>query len=284
MVLTIVMVTAGILVVLFTLREVFRDIFHPTLSGTVSDLAGHAASWMFRSTRFRAAVGPGALVTVIFLWVFSSAAGFALIYFPLFPEQLGPASATATIQQRALHSLYMSVGSLGTFQVFDVGIRNSWIRLIVGMEGLVGISLITASVSWLVLIYPALERMRFLSKRTFMLANAAERMKLARVESEWLISDMADRVVQARIDLILFPILMFFYPIDKKETLALALPHLQRIAEQCRQPHCSPTLQFAAEQLHDALLEFSRMICERIIESDPEDLTGTFRKFADLDR
>ena len=80
--------------------------------------------------------------------------------------------------------------------------------------------MITASVSWLVLIYPALERTRFLAKRAFVLARAAETSRLARVENENLIAAMADRVIQARIDLVLFPILMHFYPIDQNETLA----------------------------------------------------------------
>lgn len=284
MALTIVFEMAGIAVVLYTLREVFRDIFHPTLSGTVSDLVARSASRMFRRTRFRPAAGPGALVTVIVLWVVSSAVGFALIYYPLFPEQLGPASATASVEQRALHSLYMSIGALGTFQTFDVNIHNIWIRLIVGVEGLVGISLITASVSWLVLIYPALERIRFLAKRTLVLARAAEQLNGLRVHNQGLIMDMADRVVQARIDLILFPILLFFHPIDKNETLARALPHLQRIAEQCRGQECPLDLRFAAEQLHEALLEFSRMVSERLVQSDPADLTETLRRLDEMDR
>lgn len=283
MLLAVVMETAGIAIVLYTLREVFRDIFHPTRSGTLSDLLGRAASKMFRRTRFRAAAGPVALVAVIFVWVTSSAVGFAFTYYPLFPNQLSPASATSSILERALHSLYMSIGSLGTFQIFDVWVRSSWIRVIVALEGLVGISMITASVSWLVLIYPALERTRFLAKRAFVLARAGETSRLARVENENLIAAMADRVIQARIDLVLFPILMHFYPIDQNETLAHALPHLQRISDQCMGVECSPALQFAASQLHEALIDFSRMLCDRVLESDPEDLTATFRAFAALD-
>ena len=59
---------------------------------------------------------------MIFVWVTSSAVGFAFIYYPLFPNQLEPpASATSSILKRALHSLYMSIGSLGTFQILMSG-------------------------------------------------------------------------------------------------------------------------------------------------------------------
>lgn len=96
----------GIAVVLFTLREVFRDIFHPTRSGNFSDFVGRAASKLFRTTALRPAIGPGSPVAVIFLWASSLAVGFACIYFPLFPGQLGPATVSANVADRALHSRF----------------------------------------------------------------------------------------------------------------------------------------------------------------------------------
>jgi hypothetical protein len=42
--------------VLFGLREVFRDIFHPTRSGTLSEYVGRLTSLLMRRTRLRPAV------------------------------------------------------------------------------------------------------------------------------------------------------------------------------------------------------------------------------------
>ena len=274
----------GIVIALYTMREVFRDIFHPTLSGSLSDFVGRVASMMFRSTRLRPAVGPGALVTVIILWVFGISVGFAFIYFPLFSHQLGPSEASVHVGRRILRSLYMSMGALGTFQVFDVEIRSSWVRLVVALEGLIGILLITASVSWLVLLYPALQRTRLLARRILVIARAAQASGVARIEDDQLVAEMAGRVLQARIDLVLFPLLMNFYPTDRSETLARTLPYLQHISEACMEPGCKSAVRFAAFQLHEALMEFSKMLSERVVDSDPEDLAATFGKFAALDQ
>jgi hypothetical protein len=43
----------GTLIVLFALREVFRDIFHPTRSGTLSEFVGRIMSLFMRRTRLR---------------------------------------------------------------------------------------------------------------------------------------------------------------------------------------------------------------------------------------
>jgi hypothetical protein len=70
----------GTLIVLFGLREVFRDIFHPTYSGTLSEFVGRIMSLLMRRTRLRPAVGALSLVTTIVCWVATLAIGFALIY------------------------------------------------------------------------------------------------------------------------------------------------------------------------------------------------------------
>jgi uncharacterized membrane protein len=97
---------AGVLVVIFGLREVFRDIFHPTQSGSLSDFVGRAISLLMRHTRFRPAVGPISLVCVIFSWVMVLCGGFALIYCGLAPKALAASSGSsmATLGQRLFHS------------------------------------------------------------------------------------------------------------------------------------------------------------------------------------
>lgn len=279
MISTVLIEIAGVGVVLFTLRDVFHDIFHPTRSGSLSDFIGAVTSKGFRHTRFRPAVGPFALVAVILSWVIFLTIGFALIYFPLFPGPIQTNSATSGLADRILRSLSISLGSLDTFQTFDMYFRPAWLKLIVAVEGLFGICLITASVSWLVLIYPALERMRFLARRTFALVRAREKSGLKRIENDFLLIDMADRVIQARIDLILFPILLNFFPTDSSQTLAEALPHLLRIANDGSDVSCSPQLRFAALQLNEALTDFSHMLSDRVLSSRTDSVDDAFRSF-----
>ncbi len=61
MMLRILLDVSGVLVVLFGLRKVFRDIFPPMRSGSLSDFNGRAASILMHHTRLRTAVGPIAL-------------------------------------------------------------------------------------------------------------------------------------------------------------------------------------------------------------------------------
>jgi hypothetical protein len=158
--------SGGACLVLFGLREVFRDIFHPTRSGTLSDFVGRFASLLMRRTRLRPAVGPVSLVSVILCWVIFLTTGFALIYCGLLPQEVsGPPGATSgTFAQRFLKSLYFSLGAFDTFQTFDLSPQTNWLRFVISIEGLIGISMITASVSWLVLLYTALARCRRFAK------------------------------------------------------------------------------------------------------------------------
>lgn len=276
---TILIEIAGAIVVLLTIREVFQDIFHPTRSGSLSDVIGRGYSKWFRHTFVRPAVGPLALVSVIASWVVLLTIGFALLYFPLIPSQIATGSGNIGLGGRMIRSLAWSLGSRDTFQTFDMGLKRGPLELLVAFEGLTGISLITASVSWLVLIYPALERTRFLAKRTFIVMRAKEASGVPDVESDFLLVDMADRVTQARIDLILFPILLNFHPADPNQTLARALPHLQRIAKDASDPGRSPQVRFAGAQLHEALTEFSRMLSERVISTKPDSMEAAFDAF-----
>jgi hypothetical protein len=152
----------GTLIVLFGLREVFRDIFHPTRSGTLSELVGQLLSLLMRRTRLRPAVGALSLVITVVCWIATLAVGFALIFWGLAPAQLFLPSdhSTHPAPHQFLRCLYFSLGAFDTFQTFDLRPTTNWLRLVITFEGLVGISMITASVSWTVLLYPALARSR----------------------------------------------------------------------------------------------------------------------------
>ena len=179
----VVLEVSGTLLVLFTVREIFHDIFHPTRSGSLSDFVGRIASLFMRHTRLRSSVGPLALVAVMLCWVVLLAIGFALLYTGLYPQEFISSAGEVShgFWMKFLRSLYFSLGSLGAFQTFDLNPRTAWLRLIVAIEGLVGISMITASVSWLVLLYPALARTRMLARRLFVLIEAEKMTSLSLV-------------------------------------------------------------------------------------------------------
>lgn len=268
----------GTLLVLFTLREVFRDIFHPTRGGNLSDWIGRACSVLFRHTRYRNALGPLALVAVLLSWVFLLAFGFAILYFGLYPRDFvttSPESLSAV--SRAVHCLYFSFGALCTFGTFDLNPRTDWLRLVVAAEGLIGISLITASVSWLVLLYPALERQRYIARQVSLLEQAEKESGLSSVEefgAPFLLR-LSRELLQVRLDVVLFPISLYFYAMQPEFTLAAALPKAHRFAADGMGADQKTDTRLAATQLGISVRELGRTIAERVLRIDGQTETET---------
>jgi hypothetical protein len=272
----------GALLVLFGIREVFRDIFHPTASGNLSDWIGSMASRLMRHTRFRPAVGPISLVTVILCWIVLLATGFALIYCGILPKEIGGSDAGGHgFAENFLRSLYFSLGAFDTFQTFNLSPQTNWLRLVISVEGLIGISMITASVSWLVLLYPALARTRLFARRVSSLVQAAQRARLSLVEELGapLLVDLSDGVLQFRLDVILFPILLNFYSTNEESTVANTLPQLYCIAQEALTGATTNSAEIAGKRLQIALEDLSQVLAQRVLHIHEKDVPRIFAAY-----
>ena len=280
----------GIALVLFTLREVFRDIFHPTRSGNLSDAIGRGTSWLLRHTRLRNAAGPLALITVLLAWMVLLSMGFAIIYYGLYPDAFYTTAAvdSMSVGSRMVHCLYFSVGALCTFQTFDLNPKTDWLRLIVAAQGLVGISMITASVSWLVLLYPALARQRGTARWLSLAQEAEDRTGLTVQEhSPTFLMATEQHIIQARLDLVLFPILLHFYALTPAYTLAFALPTACRFAREGAAPDQPIETRLAAAKVQIALEDLARTVGEHLFSNDllqTPDVEAVFRSYAERER
>jgi hypothetical protein len=288
--LRVVLEIAGTLIVLFTLREVFRDIFHPTRSGNLSDAIGRGMSLLLRHTRLRPAVGPLALIAVLIAWILLLCVGFAVLYLGLYPQDFTTTAGVDSLRwgSRIIHCLYFSVGALCTFQTFDLNPRTDWLRLIVAIQGLVGISMITASVSWLVLLYPALARQRATARMLTLATEAEERTGLSPDEHDaaFLIV-LEQNVVQARLDLVLFPILFHFYALTPAYTLSAALPTACRFAREAMYDDQSVKVRLCGTKLQIALEDLAKTLSDRVLSGDrPEhpDVEAIFHAYAERER
>jgi hypothetical protein len=273
----------GVLVVLFGLREVFRDIFHPTRSGSLSDVVGWVASRLLRHTSLRPAVGPLALVSVILCWASTLVLGFALIYCGLTQGEAGapPGAVVHGVWPRLLQSLYLSLGTFDTFQTFDLKPRTAWLKIIIAAEGFIGISMITASVSWLVLLYPALARMREFAKRVSVLVRAEQDsgLSLVRDLGAPALMELLRGVVQFRLDVILFPILLNFYATEKAATISQVLPGLCLLSEQALSVVLPPDVRLAGSALRIALQELADTLSERVVQESSGNMEDVFAAF-----
>ena len=213
----------GVLVVVFGLYEVFQDLFHPTRTGSLSDVVSRCIFVLFRRRRSTVSVaGPLALVVVILCWVFLIAAGFALIYWSSLPSEFQFSTGKNPGREAGFASaLYFSLEVLTTLGLGDLTPKAGWLRMVVTFEALVGFSLLTASVSWVLLIYPALARKVTFARRVsaFVHAERESGVELIAEDAEYLLGDLVLEVIRTRVDLIHFPIIYYFHSYDDRSSL-----------------------------------------------------------------
>ncbi|MGA8027044.1 MAG: potassium channel family protein [Bryobacteraceae bacterium] len=274
----------GVLIVAFALAEVFQDLFHPTLTGSLSD---YVARTMFRLFRLRVSMlslaGPLTIVVVIFSWAFLLSSGFALIYCASFPAGFRAFNGQ---QPAAGHTfwrmLFFSLQAMTTLGLGDLVPEADWLRILVTVEALLGFALVTASVSWIVLIYPALGRMRTLARRASILANTERETGIPIIsgDAHVLLSDLALEVIRTRVDFIHFPMLYYFHADRRRSSLAQALPYLLRLAESSSSANGPERVRFASAMLRATLDDLASVLADRFLRARPTDTISVFRAYA----
>ena len=274
----------GILLVALVVWEVFNDLFHPTNSGALSDWLGrHLFNLLRRTKTMLPLAGPLALVGTIATWVALLMLGFGLIFYGSVPG--GFRTSTATVppgDHRFGTAMYVSAQTLTTLAFGDVVAYAPAMRAAATAEGLIGFGVLTASVSSIVLIYPALSRMRLLARGVAHIV-AAERnvdVPMTRTGSDVVHANLARDVTNTRIDLIHFPIIYYFAPVEPEGSIAYALPHLVRLARDGQQAHLPPHVRLAAAALDRSLDDFADALVERFLDTDRKDRDAVFAAFA----
>jgi hypothetical protein len=230
-------------------------------------------------------------VTVILIWVAALVAGFAFIYLPFFPDGFRTASGAIPSGTSPLMSaFYVSAETLTTLGYGDFSPHAFLLRVITTAEGLVGFAIVTASVSEIVLIYPALTRMRTLALGVSHIVRAESRTGVALTEtgSDVILSALATAVTQARIDLIHFPIIYFFAPVTPDASIARWTAALERFAVNGVAAERAPPVRFAAATLNESLDDFAWLLAKQFLNMDPsrprEEIFAKFAQYHDVTR
>lgn len=103
-------------------------------------------------------VGPWLMPALVGIYVLFSILGFALIYYPHMPEEFMVAAKVHG--SRWMNSLYYSGVTLTTLGYGDIMPLTDEMRFLSFMEAAVGLGLISLAISYLVVVYRALERNR----------------------------------------------------------------------------------------------------------------------------
>ena len=160
----------GVVVVLAALRDIFHTLWHPSGRG---GLARRVLAAVWRAgrprqghRRVRVLAGPLAMVVVVIAWVALILLGWTLIYWPHLEDGFFISeSLQQTTRDGVLDALYLSMVTLATLGFGDIVPTEEWLRVAVPLQAMLGFVLLTAAVTWVLQVYPALMRRRALAIR-----------------------------------------------------------------------------------------------------------------------
>ena len=257
----------GVAVVLAALRDIFHTLWHPSGHGGLGRRV-LAAVWRAGRPRqghrrVRVLAGPLAMVVVVLAWVGLIVLGWTLIYWPhlddgfFFSEPL-----QQTTRGGLLDALYLSMVTLATLGFGDIVPTAEWLRVAVPLEAMLGFVLLTAAVTWVLQVYPALMRRRALAIRLSLLHRADAVRVLAEDDVPMaanLLEDLAGEVVQARVDLTQYAETYYFRESEESTSLAATIGTAVQLAHAAeRSPRAD--LRFAGKLLDTALADFAGLL------------------------
>lgn len=172
---------AGLALVGTAVRDIFHTLWHPHgfggLSRMLFRLVWRLGKPLNRGTRSTELVGPLGLVLTTLSWTALIVTGFALVYLPHLPEGFHYSNPPFPPGASGLEdALYVSVVALATLGLGDIVPATPWLRAVVPLQTLLGFVLLTATISWVLQLYPALTRRRALARQldTMARTDAAE--------------------------------------------------------------------------------------------------------------
>lgn len=265
---------AGVLVVGVALRDIVHTLWHPSGRGDLSSWVMRAVWWLGRRRRERGTAGvltgPVALVLVILSWITLLVGGGALVYAPHLPEAfLFQSGLDVSGRSDVLDAVYVSAVALATLGLGDVVPTAGWLRIAVPVQALIGFGLLTASVTWVLQIYPALIRRRALAVRLAQLRSIPFDDLLLDPQTgsaAVLLDGLAGELAQARVDLTQYSETYYF----RDGTEEAALPAMVRVAADLasagrRAPRTDVRL--AAVRLGRAVDDFAQVLDDQFLHT-----------------
>jgi len=257
----------GAILVIAALSDVFQTIFHPTERGTIGDMVARTIWRVFRRLAhihrpLLSWAGPLAVLSIMLMWTTLLITGFALIYWPRMdtgfsyanPADLGKRHTFFDAVDLSLDSVITMTG--------DISPSNSTLRLLMGLEAAFGFGILTASISWLLSIYPILERRRSLGHSATLLRDAErEAHGLAPGFAREMFSTYAQQLITLRSDFMHFPVAFYFHEHRERAGLSSSFSILREFSDWAQQQP-DPDLRMTGSLLRRALDDVLRLVTE----------------------
>ena len=198
--------------------------------------------------------GPLALIAVVAVWAAMMTLGWALVYLP-------------HLDDGAVGALHFSLASLTTLGA-DLSPDAGWLRVAAPFEALLGFGLLSASISWLLLIYPVLTRRRTLAYEVSLLRKVEQETGVSPVDLEpetadRLYADLVSRLVAVERDLVNFPVSYYFAESDERFSLPASGLYLLALARHGTSDDKPEHVRLRARMLLDALEDLGATVSGR---------------------
>ncbi|HKS01848.1 MAG TPA: potassium channel family protein, partial [Arthrobacter sp.] len=204
---------------------------------------------------------PVAMAAVIAAWAGMAILGWALLYLPHLLDGFIYASGVPR-QADFLEAVYISMVTLSTVGFGDIAAGYPLLRLVLAAEAVTGFGLLTATVSWILQMYPALNRRRALAHQLNLFREAAPASGILSLDPHHvagLLESLAGNVTAVSIDLLAFRESYYFQELEQRGSLPATVAYAQELAAQAKASG-HPDLQFAGRMLEAALEDLASVL------------------------
>lgn len=175
--------------------------------------------------------------------------------------------------------------TLTTLGYGDITPTNGVFRILAPVQSLIGFGLLTAGVTWVLSIYPALSRRRSLAQETSLVhrAETKDEKDLSHMDPqtvEQLFQNLASQLASVRNDLLQFKITYYFHSTDERSALAKGLPYLAHLARKGQNKDLPEEVRLGADMLQAALDDFATTLATSFLLTDPTPTTKVLDTYA----
>lgn len=249
--------------ILLMLVDVFHTLLYPHGSGPVCRAIMHGCWRLSRLSRRGASTiaAPVAMAAVIGAWAAMAILGWALLYLPHLPAGFIYGDRVPR-EADFLEAVYISMVTLSTVGFGEVVAGHPLLRLVSAAQAVTGFGLLTATVSWILQMYPALNRRRALAHQLNLFREAATPggpFTTSPGHAAALLESLAGSVASVSIDLLAFHETYYFQEVEQRGSLPATVAYAQELASEAKASG-NNDLQFAGRMLEAALDDLAKVL------------------------
>jgi hypothetical protein len=227
--------------------------------------------------------GPLAFALVITTWAALIVIGCALVFWPHMTAGFVAAPGLSP-DSGFFDAFNTSLASLTNFSS-DSFAKEKWLRLVMGLEGVVGFGLLTASVSWLLSLYPVLELRRSLAQQATLLhwaelENDIDAVQLPSGEAQSILDRLTAQLTTLRNQLAQFPITYYFHIGEEQTALSGVLSYLAELGLRASRPGHAASVRLAGTALGGAVDSYLELIATDFLRMPAHDKAAILRRHA----